>query len=89
MKTILMLLSVTTAVAVAEERITVRPADNGAELCNPGMGWVLHYYDNNPENYGSKLAPSDTLDAWPGLTVIYLRIPWSYIEPEEGHLSRP
>jgi hypothetical protein len=24
------------------------------------------------------------LDDWPGLTVIYLRIPWSYIEPEEG-----
>jgi hypothetical protein len=75
------------AIAAAELRVTVQPADSGAELSNPGMGWVLHYYDNNPENYGSKLAPSDTLDAWPGLTVIYLRIPWSYIEPEEGHFN--
>lgn len=68
----------------AEERIVVNPADTGAALKNPGMGWVLHYYDNRPENYGSKLAPSDTVDGFPGLTVIYLRIPWSYLEPEEG-----
>jgi len=69
------------------ERVLVRPADNGAELANPGMGWVLHYYDNVPSNYGSRLKPSDTLDGWPGLTVIYLRIPWSYIEPEEGKFN--
>jgi len=75
-----------TSAAVAADRavVTVRPADNGAELANPGIGWVLHYYDNVPAHYGSKLAPSDTLDGWPGLSVIYLRIPWSYIEPEEG-----
>ena len=65
----------------------VRPTDNGAELTNPGMGWVFHYYDNEPSNYGSKLAASDTLDSWPGLAVIYLRIPWSYIEPEEGRFA--
>ena len=64
------------AVAMGDqEMVTVRPADSGAELINPGMGWVLHYYDNVPANYGSKLAPSDTLDSWPGLSVIYLRIP--------------
>ncbi len=70
-----------------EELNTVRPVDNGAELENPGMGWVLHYYDNRPEHYGSKLAPSDTLDDFPGLTVVYLRIPWSYLEPQEGKFS--
>ncbi len=70
-----------------EESVTVRPADSGAVLANPGMGWVFHYYDNVPAHYGSKLAPSDTLDDWPGLTVIYLRIPWSYIEPEEGKFN--
>jgi len=59
-------------------------ADNGAELRNPGMGWVLHYYDNVPANYGSRLAPSDTLDEWPGLGATYLRIPWAWIEPQEG-----
>jgi len=48
---------------------------------------VFHYYDNVPRNYGSKLAPSDTLDDFPGLTVVYLRSPWSYIESEEGRFN--
>ncbi|MBN2291597.1 MAG: DUF4832 domain-containing protein [Pirellulales bacterium] len=58
--------------------------DNGAALVNPGMGWTLHYYSNIITNYGSRLAPSDTLDDFPGLSVIYLRVPWSFLEPEEG-----
>ncbi|MGB9689212.1 DUF4832 domain-containing protein [Thermogutta sp.] len=62
----------------------IHPVDNGAALENPGMGWVLHYYDNVPANYGSRLEPSDTVDEFPGLTVVYLRIPWSYLEPAEG-----
>ena len=81
------LLGFATGARAEEETATVRPADNGAALANPGMGWVFHYYDNVPAHYGSKLAPSDTLDDWPGLTVIYLRIPWSYIEPEEGKFN--
>lgn len=67
--------------------ITVTPADTGETLCNPGMGWVFHHYDNVPSSYGSRLAPEDTLDDFPGLTVVYLRIPWSYLEPEEGHYN--
>ncbi len=70
--------------AEGERMQTRRFSDNGAELTNPGMGWALHYYDNVPKNYGSRLAPSDLLPDWPGLSFIYLRIPWSYIEPEEG-----
>ena len=68
----------------AADRTVVTPADTGAALENPGMGWVLHFYDNVPANYGSKLEPFDTVDDFPGLTVVYLRIPWSYVEPEEG-----
>ncbi|MGQ9761456.1 MAG: DUF4832 domain-containing protein [Thermogutta sp.] len=70
----------------AEEasEVVVRPADTGAALINPEMGWVLHYYDNVPAHYGSRLAPSDTMDDFPGLSVVYLRIPWSYLEPQEG-----
>jgi len=76
------------AAAAAEgERVTVRPADTGAAVENPGMGWVLHFYDNVPRNYGSRLAASDTVDDFPGLTVVYLRIPWSYLEPEEGKFN--
>lgn len=62
---------------------TARPTDTGAALRNPGVGWVLHYYDNIPTNYGSRLAPSDTVDEFPGLSVVYLRIPWSYVQPAE------
>ncbi len=87
----LLVLGVLTCASVCagadEALVLVHPADTGAELANPGMGWVLHYYDNVPAHYGSKLAPSDTLDDWPGLTVIYLRIPWSYLEPEEGQFN--
>jgi hypothetical protein len=64
--------------------VTVRPADTGEALENPGMGWGFHYYSNIPTNYGSKLAASDTLKDFPGLTHIYLRIPWAYLEPEES-----
>jgi len=66
------------------QRTVVRPKDTGAALENPGMGWGFHYYSNVPTNYGSKLEPSDTLDDFAGLTHIYLRIPWSYVEPQEG-----
>ncbi len=65
-------------------RKTVQPEDNGLALENPGMGWVLHYFDNGLDAYGTKLAPSDALEDFPGITTIYLRLAWSYLEPEEG-----
>lgn len=71
----------------SEDRVTVRPSDTGEALVNPGMGWTLHFYSNFIENYGSKLAPSDTLDDWPGLSAIYLRVPWSFLEPKEGEFN--
>lgn len=60
------------------------PTDNGKGLINPQMGWTIHYYDNHPQNYGTKLEPSDIVEDFPGLSTVYLRIPWSLIEPEEG-----
>jgi hypothetical protein len=30
---------------------------------------------------------ADTLDDWPGLSVIYLRVPWSFLEPREGQFN--
>jgi hypothetical protein len=71
----------------AEQTVVVRPVDTGAALENRGMGWVFHHYDNIPEHYGSKLAPADTLDDFPGLSVVYLRLPWSYLQPEEGRFN--
>ena len=32
--------------AQAATDVVVVPEDNGAALINPGMGWVMHYYDN-------------------------------------------
>ena len=66
---------------------TVHPADTGQALVNPGMGWTLHFYSNIIQNYGSRLEPSDTLQDWPGLSVIYLRVPWSFLEPQDGQFN--
>ena len=63
---------------------TVRPQDDGRALVNPGMGWTMHYYSNVPRNYGSTIEPGDAMEWFPGCSVCYLRIPWAYLEPEEG-----
>ena len=47
----------------------------------------MHFYSNIPENYGSKLEPSDTLEDFPGLSTVYLRVPWAFLEPEEGRFN--
>jgi hypothetical protein len=69
------------------DRVVVQPADPGTALDNPGMGWVFHYYDNSIQRYGSRLAASDTVDDFAGLTVVYLRLAWAYLEPEEGQFN--
>ena len=66
-----------------DETAVVRPVDDGRALCNPDMGWVMHYYDNGAK-YGTTITPGDSLDWYPGCNVVYLRLPWSWIEPEEG-----
>jgi len=71
----------------AVEGVTVQTKDTGAALVNPGMGWTMHFYSNVPANYGSKLTPEDTLDDFPGLSTVYLRLPWAYLEPEEGKFN--
>jgi hypothetical protein len=75
--------------AATPDRVVVRPSDTRAPLVNPGMGWTLHFYSNIIKNYGSGLEPSDTLDDWPGLSAIYLRVPWSFLEPVEGGFNWP
>ena len=77
----------TVGIINADEVVTVKTVDTKAALVNPGMGWTMHFYSNIPTNYGSKLEPLDTLDDFPGLSTVYLRIPWAYIEPEEGRFN--
>ncbi len=71
----------------AQTRTVVSPKDSGAPLVNPGMGWVFHHYDNDIVRYGSRLEPWDTVDEFPAVGVIYLRLAWSYLEPEEGKFN--
>lgn len=83
--------SAAAADAAEEQRpaptITVRPEDNAKALVNPYMGWTMQFYSNIPENYGSKLEPSDTVEDFPGLSTVYLRVPWAFLEPEEGKFN--
>ena len=67
--------------------VVVHPQDNGSVPVNPGMGWVLHYYDNSLGNYGRLLAPEDLLEDYPGFSVVYLRLAWCYIEPRPGQFD--
>lgn len=71
----------------AADVVRIQPPDTGEALVNPDMGWTLHFYSNFIENYGSKLEPSDTLDDWPGISTVYLRVPWSFLEPKEGEFN--
>jgi hypothetical protein len=77
----------TTSLMWGQQRVVVRPADTGKALRNPGMGWVFHHYDNAISKYGTHLEPSDTVDDFPGASVVYLRLAWSYLEPEEGRFN--
>lgn len=61
--------------------------DNGKALINPMMGWTMHFYSNLLTNYGSKLDPEDVIEDFPGVSTVYLRIPWSFVEPEEGKFN--
>lgn len=72
------------ASAADSNRVVVELQDDGRALINPGMGWTMHFYSNVPTNYGSRLEPSDALDWFEGCSTVYLRLPWAFLEPEEG-----
>lgn len=50
-------------------------------LRNPHKGWFHHYYDNSTGIY---LGTPEEIAAVPGLDHLYIRLPWSEFEPEEG-----
>jgi hypothetical protein len=61
---------------------------DSARVCNnPHKGWCIHYYDNGITNYGNRMASDDSLPDFPCLNDIYLRLAWSYLEPEEGNYN--
>ncbi|MBP5618319.1 MAG: DUF4832 domain-containing protein [Clostridia bacterium] len=59
-------------------------ADTKTVLRNPDKGWYLHYYDNGTYNYGANKSADYILGYMPYLDHIYIRLPWSTLEPQEG-----
>jgi len=74
-------------VAFAQETETFTPTDNGKALVNPNMGWMLYYYSNVLDNYGSKLSAEDTVEDFPGIGTVFMRLPWAFLEPEKGKFN--
>jgi hypothetical protein len=81
------ILALLTTLISSSQAATIQPQDNGAALVNPGMGWTMHFYSNFAAHFGSKLEPSDSLDDFPGESTVYLRVPWSYLEPKEDEYN--
>jgi len=59
--------------------------DESLPLANPDKGWYHHYFDNSIDKY--QLSNDSDLTAFPGMDHIYLRLAWSYLEPEEGRFN--
>jgi hypothetical protein len=55
--------------------------DSTAALQNPHKGWYHHFPDNHPNKY--KVGRDSDLLEFPGMDHLYIRIAWSYLEPEE------
>ena len=71
--------------SVAAAKVTTtRPKATDDALLNPDMGLVYYQYSNRLWCYGSHTKPGDTLDWFPGANVIYMRLPWCELEPDEG-----
>ncbi len=73
--------------AQAPDMESFAPADNGQALVNPGMGWMLYYYTNVLDRYGARLAPEDIVEDFPGMGVVFLRLPWAFLEPEKDNFN--
>ena len=79
---VLVAVAAMTSSAVA---MTIEPKNTDEALINPGMGLVHYAYSSRIWAYDTGLEPGDTLDDLiPGTSVAYMRLPWSYLEPEEG-----
>ncbi len=81
------LLFCATALAGSDAYEIFRPKDNRKALINPDMGWCAYFYSGRTGNYGYYLEPSDTLEWFPGMSVVYMRIPWAFLEPKDGEFN--
>ena len=81
------LIALLPAISAAATPIVVHPQDTGEPLINPGMGLMFHHYDNGITTYTVDLAPSDNIPEFPGVSSVYIRLAWSYLEPAEGQFN--
>ena len=58
--------------------------DSGEVLVNPYMGIFSYYLDNGLVNYDIHYDNGTYFEDVPGLSNIYIRIPWSVVQPEKG-----
>lgn len=61
--------------------------DDSTVLKNPHKGWEIHFFDNGIRQYGTRLKSDDLLEDFPGLNSVYLRLAWSFLEPQEGKFN--
>lgn len=57
--------------------------DTTRVLENPHKGWYQHVLDNQTEKY--RVKDMALFKSFPGMDHLYIRIAWSFLEPEEGH----
>jgi len=63
--------------------IDLRPHwDASTPLANPHKGWYHHFPDNHPGKYA--IAEDVDLLKFPGMDHLYIRLAWSYLEPQES-----
>jgi hypothetical protein len=68
---------------VSAAEIDLRPHQDAARVLeNPHKGWYHHYPDNSLDKY--KIRKESDLTGFPGMDHLYIRMAWSYLEPEEG-----
>jgi hypothetical protein len=85
---ILFLLFWINAVSAQEHVFDLRTqADLQTPLANPHKGWYHHFPDNHPDKY--QIAQDSHLLAFPGMDHLYIRLAWSYLEPQEGQYDWP
>jgi hypothetical protein len=54
-------------------------------LENPHKGWYHHLLDNGVTKYA--ISNDSIFQTFPGMDHLYLRLAWSYLEPEEGRFD--
>lgn len=67
----------------ARRTVDFRPSwDTLRVLENPHKGWYQHVLDNQTEKY--RVKDKALFKSFPGMDHLYIRLAWSFLEPEEG-----